>query len=267
MLACVSDAQLFADIKDIERQEFEQLSGYLRQLDADGWIEQSYCSDWMVYQVVSHLASGSHIGKDRLDGWVNGAAAMTRDDMLAIWAKFDALSPDQMLGEYLKAAGEYLAAIRSIDDQAGAQEVEGFAGKRPLYVYQLARLWELTSHSWDVYVARDRHATFAAEAVRVLAPMLHTLFTPLDRERAAEFADKPVVFKMTDTGDSYSLDLTDRPRLKQGSAENVALVVEAPAEEICRFVSGRHFVPGSKPTLRAASGSAEDLAKLRRAFR
>jgi hypothetical protein len=44
-------------------------------------------------------------------------------------------------------------------------------------------------------------------------------------------------------------------------------VVEGPDEEVVRFVSGRHFVPGSRPKLRAATGTAQDLANLRRAFR
>jgi uncharacterized protein (TIGR03083 family) len=264
----MTDANPFADIKAVERQELERLNTYLRQLDADGWIEQSYCSDWLVYQAVSHLASGAHIAKARLDAWVNGAPAMTRDDQLAIWAKFDALEPSQMLSEYLKAVGEYLVAVRSIDDEAGLREVEGFAGKRPLYVYQLARLWELVSHGWDVYVARDRNARFSAEAVGVLAPLLHTLNLPVDRSRAADFAERPVEVKLNDPSASYLLDLSgDRPRLRSGSNIDAALVVEGPAEEMCRFVAGRHFVPGSKPRLRVAAGSKDDLAKLRRAFR
>jgi len=264
----MSAANPFAAIKAVERQEFDRLNAYLRQLDAGGWVEQSYCSDWLVYQAVSHLASGAHIAKARIDAWINGAKPISRDDQLALWAKLDALAPEDMLGEYLHAVGEYIVAMRSVEDEKGAQEVEGFAGKRPLYMYQLARLWELVSHGWDVYVARDHEARLSPEAVDVLAPLLHTLNLPIDRQRAAEFAEKTVEFRLRAPDASYQLDLSgDRPRLKQGSNVEAALVVDGPAEEIIRFVSGRSFVPGAKPQIKASAGSKDDLAKLRRAFR
>jgi len=258
----------YPEIKAIEMQEFERLNAYLRQLDEAGWEEQSYCSDWLVYQVVSHLGSGCRIGKLRLDAWVNGAAPVTRDAQQEVWALFDSLGPQQMLHEYLRAVGEYLVAERSIPDEAGLTEVEGFRGKQPLYTYQLGRLWELTSHSWDVYVARDRTARLCPDAVGLLAGYLQTQNLPIDPQRAADFAGNLVQFNLAGTPHSYVLDLAgDRPRLKQGQATNAALVIEAPAEEIVRLISGRHFVPGSRPELKAAKDSAEDLAKLKRAFR
>jgi uncharacterized protein (TIGR03083 family) len=267
-LAVAVAANPYADIKAVELQEFERLNGYLRQLDPGGWVEQSYCSDWMVYQAVSHVGSGARIGKMRLDAWVNGAKALTREDQQAVWALFDSLGPTEMLSEYLKAAGEYLVAERSVPDDAGVTEVEGYRGKQPLYAYQLGRLWELTSHSWDIYIARDRSARFCPEAVAVLAGYLDVLNFPIDRQRAADFVERPVEFKLGGTSYSYVLDLSgDRPGLKSGSDANAALVVEAPAEEILRLISGRHFVPGSRPEIQAARGTADDLAKLKRAFR
>jgi hypothetical protein len=200
-------ANPYAEIKAIEMQEFERLNGYLRELDAAGWTEQSYCSDWLVYQAVSHVGSGSRIGKMRLDAWINGGKPLDRESSQAVWTLFDSLGPDTMLSEYLKAVGEYLVAERSIPDESGLTEVEGFKGKQPLYVYQMARLWELTSHSWDVYVARDRNAQFCAEAVTLLAGFLDTINIPIDKDRAAEFRDKPVQFNLGGTSHSYMLDV------------------------------------------------------------
>lgn len=257
----------YPEIKSIELQEFDRLNGYLRQLDPAGWSEQSYCSDWAVYQVVSHIGSGSRIGKLRLDAWVNGAAPLTREATQAVWDLFNAQGPDTMLHEYLKAVGEYLAAERSIPDEAGLTEVEGFKGKQPLYIYQLARLWEMTSHTWDVYVARDHTVQLCPSAVDILAGWLHTLNLPIDAQRAAPFREEQVQFNLEGTPHSYVLDLSsDRPRLAAGQDSSAALVIEGPAEEVIRLISGRHFVPGSTPRLRAVKGSEEALAKLKRAF-
>jgi uncharacterized protein (TIGR03083 family) len=258
----------YPEIKAIELQEFDRLNRYLRQLDAPGWSEQSYCADWAVYQVVSHIGSGSRIGKLRLDAWVNGAPPLTREATQAVWDLFDSLGPDTMLHEYLKAVGEYLAAERSIPDEAGLTEVEGFKDKQPLYVYQLARLWEMTCHTWDIYVARDHTTQLCPGAVDILAPRLHTLNLPIDAQRAAPFGEERVQLNLSGAPHSYLLDLSgDRPRLAAGQDAGAALVVEGPAEEIIRLISGRHLVPGSTPQMRATTGSGEMLAKLKRAFR
>jgi len=258
----------YPQIKTVEFQEFERLDSYLKKLDAGGWEEQSYCSDWLVYQAVSHVGSGCRIGKMRLNAWINGTEPVTRDSQQAVWTLFDSLGPHDMLHEYLRAVGEYLVAERSIPDEAGLTEVEGFRGKQPLYVYQLGRLWEMTSHSWDVYVARDRQACFCPEAVSLLSGYLQTLNLPIDKGRAADFAEKRVQLNLGGTSHSYLLDLAgERPRLQPGQDASAGLVVEGPAEEILRLVSGRHFVPGSCPQLKAVKGSGDDLAKLKRAFR
>jgi len=264
----MSDTNPYPEIKAVELQEFDRLNAYLRQLDAAGWEEQSYCSDWAIYQVVSHTASGARIGKMRLGAWVNGAPPLTREATQAVWDLFDSLGPQTMLHEYLKAVGEYLAAERSIPDEAGLTEVEGFKGKQPLYVYQVARLWEMTSHTWDVYVARDRNAQFCPEAVAILAARMHTLNLPIDPHRAADFRERTVQFNLAGTPHTYLLDLSgDRPRLLAGEDPGATLVVEGPAEEVCRLLSGRHFVPGSHPEIEVAKGSNDDLVKLKRAFR
>ncbi len=265
-----TESNPYPRIKAYEQREFERLNGYLRAMDANGWVEQSYCTDWQIYQVVSHIGSGSRIGGLRLAAWVGGGPAVTRETMQQIWGHFDSLAPDQMLASYTQAVGDYLAAESRTPDEAGLQEVDGFAGKRPLYAYQLARTWELACHSWDIYVSRDRSARLDPAAVSLLAANLQNINLPVDRERASALAGlNPVAFHLTDSGGWYTLDVTaERPRVARAESEGAApLVIEGPDEEIVRFVSGRHFVPGARPKLKVSQGSAEDLAKLRRAFR
>lgn len=264
----VTEANPYAQIKAYERGEFDRLGRYLEALDAAGWVEQSYCTDWLVYQVVSHIGSGSRIGRMRLESWVQGAPPATREIMQGVWGLFDSLGPEQMLSAYLAAVEEYLAAEAATSDDAGLQEVEGFAGKRPMYAYQLGRVWELACHGWDVQVARNPQARFHPDAVALLAPRLQYVGAYLDKERGAALSTKPIVFKLADSGVEYTLDPSaERPRLQPGAAADAPLVIEGPDEEIMRFVAGRHFVPGTQPQLKAARGTPQDLANLRRAFR
>lgn len=260
----------YAAIKKYEQTEFERFSRYLEALDAGGWVEQSYCSDWLVYQVVSHIGSGSRIGGLRIAAWVGGGPAVTRESMQQIWGHFDSLKPEDMYASYADAVKDYLATEARTPDEAGMQEVEGFAGRRPMYAYQLGRTWELALHCWDVYVTRDRAARLNADAVSLLAANLQFMNLPLDKERAAGLsALNPVAFHLTDSGCSYTLDVTaERPRVTRAESPGEGpLVIEGPDEEVIRFVAGRHFVPGARPELRVSKGSAQDLASLRRAFR
>jgi uncharacterized protein (TIGR03083 family) len=263
-----TESNPYPHIKAYERREFDRLSAYLEGLDADGWVQQSYCSDWLVYQVVSHIGSGARIGALRLKAWVGDGAPVTREVMQEVWGHFDSLKPDQMLASYAAARDEYLDAESSTADEAGLQEVDGFAGRRPMYAYQVGRVWELACHSWDVYVARDLQARLDPDAVALLAANLHLVNLPLDRDRGSSLTSRPVVFRLTGSGLAYTIDpAAERPRAQPGPTAGAGLVVEGPDEEIVRFASGRHFVPGSYSKLRATSGTAGDLANLRRAFR
>jgi uncharacterized protein (TIGR03083 family) len=260
---------LYPKIKAYEQFEFGRLNAYLEALDAEGWLEQSYCTDWPVYQVVSHIGSGSRIGGLRVQAWVGGGPAVTRETMQQIWAHFDALEASQMYASFSAAVREYLAVEAATPDAAGLQEVDGFAGKRPLYAYQLSRTWELACHSWDVYVSRNRAAQLDPAAVAVLGENLHFINLPFDKERGAALSTNPIAFRLLDSGRTYTLDPTaERPRVAQATdPADAPLVIAGPDEEIVRFVSGRHFVPGARPRLEVSRGTPQELAAVRRAFR
>jgi uncharacterized protein (TIGR03083 family) len=264
-----TESNLFPRIKAYERAEFDRLGKYLAALDASGWVEQSYCTDWRVYQVVSHIGSGSRIGALRLQAWVNGGPPVTREVMQGVWGYFDALEPEQMLAAYTEAVKEYLEVEAAIPDATGLHEVEGFAGRRTLAAYQVLRIWELACHAWDVYVSRDRNARLHPDAVTIFAGALDELFVPLARDRAATLTTRPIGVKLTDSGTSYTLDpTTERTRVERTAPDaDTPLVIEGPDEEIVRFLSGRHFVPGTQPRLKTTKGTDQDLSNLRRAFR
>jgi uncharacterized protein (TIGR03083 family) len=263
-------AGVYAQIKAYERREFDRLTRYLEALDRGGWVEQSYCTDWLVYQVVSHIGSGCRIGGMRLRAWVSDGPAVSRDVMQQVWGFFDGLQPEDMLSAYRDAATEYLAIEAETPDNAGLKEVEGFAGRRPLSAYQLARTWELACHSWDVYVSRDRNARLDPAAVELLAADFQYINLPLDKDRAAALTAKPIRFELQTSKKIYTLDpAAERPRVQPASSSeaDAPLVIEAPDEELIRFLSGRHFIPGTTSHLKVTRGSAQDLAGVRRAFR
>lgn len=263
-----TESNPYPRIKAYEQREIERLDTYLQRLDPVGWVEQSYCSDWPVYQVVSHIGSGSRIGALRVRAWLGAGEPVSRETMQQVWGRFDSLGPEQMYPAFADATREYLQVEASTPDAEGLREVDGFAGKRPLYAYQISRIWELACHSWDVYVARDPLVRLDPDAVDLLAANLQYVSLPLDKERASALQTKPIAFELGDSGLTYVLDPTaERPRLSAGDGSDAALVVRGPDEEMVRLISGRHFVPGARTQLEVSRGSTQDLNLLRRALR
>jgi hypothetical protein len=54
----------------------------------------------------------------------------------------------------------------------------------------------------------------------------------------------------------------EKPELLADPAADADIRVEAPAEELCRLLSGRHFLPGSRPQLTWQGGSYQEVVAL-----
>ena len=87
----------FDTVRSLDRREIARLGTHLAQLNDEGWLEQSYCAEWRVYQVVSHLASGARLLLGSLAQWFDGAPPVSQEQRQRIWAHFDALAPDLIL--------------------------------------------------------------------------------------------------------------------------------------------------------------------------
>ncbi len=250
----------FDTVRGLERREMDRLSAHLAQLDDQGWLEQSYCAEWRVYQVIAHLASGARILGGSLAQWFDGGPPMTSEEMQRIWARANALTPDQMQGEYRDAVQDYVARLDALPSDAGSREVEMFLGRRPVRDMLLLRLHEVALHTWDVLAARDRTARIPAEAVDALRPIqlqLRALRTP------ALLAGKRVRLRSSERSWQALLDFHgDKPAVRDDPAAAADLTVEAPDEELCRLLGGRHFLPGAVPHLTWQGGSSQEVTAL-----
>jgi len=248
----------FDTVRGLERRVMDRLGAHLAQLDDQGWLEQSYCAEWRVYQVVSHLASGARILGGSLAQWFDGGPPMTSEEMQRIWARADALTPEQMHDEYRAAVQGYFARLDALPSDAGSLEVEMFLGWRPVQDMLLLRLHEVVLHTWDVLVARDRTARIPAETVDVLRPIqlqLRALRTP------ALLAGKRVRLRTAGGPWQALLDFRgDKPAVADDPTMEADLTVEGPDEELCRLLGGRHYLPGAVPHLTWQSGSYQEVA-------
>ena len=247
-------------IRQTERREIDRLNAHLAQLNADGLLEQSYCLEWRIYQVVSHIASGARIFLGSLAHWFDGGPPMGREQMQLIWAKFNALEPGEMLGEFQAATTDYFARLEALPAEAGLQEVDSFLGKSPVQDMLAMRLHEVELHTWDVLVARDRSARIPEDAVDLILP---TQLRIRALRPSATLAGKRVRLQTPDGSWRRLIDFRgEKPAVEADSTARADIQVVAPAEELCRLLGGRHFLPGSLPKLTWQGGSYQEVAAL-----
>ncbi len=250
----------FDALRQAERSEIDRLGAYLAQLDSDDWIEQSYCLEWRIYQVVSHISSGGRIFLGSLANWFDGAPAMGIEQMRAIWAKFDALTPDRMLEEFQAATTDYIARLEALPSEAGVQEVNGFLGKVPARDMLALRLHETAIHTWDVLVSRDRTARIPEDVVSLILPAQLNIRA---LRPSAALAGKRVRLATPDGTWQRLIDFRgEKPAVEAEDAGESDIQVEAPLEEMCRLLSGRHFLPGSVPQLTWGGSSYAEVTAL-----
>ena len=78
----------------------------------------SYCSEWNVGQVLSHLGSGAEIGLANLNAALAGEEAPTREYYQSVWARWDALDPDEMAKQSLVSDAAHVERFEGLDDEA-----------------------------------------------------------------------------------------------------------------------------------------------------
>jgi uncharacterized protein (TIGR03083 family) len=167
---------------------------------------------------------------------VTGAAPPSPDAFQAIWATWNARSPEEQATRYLAANEALVSRVESLT----AAERAGFAvtmfGPAPadLAAFLGMRLSEHAVHTWDIAVTLDPVARVAPDAVDLLVDSL-----PMIAGFSAKQAAAPASVAVTTTGPDrvFTLD-TAGVSLVPGPGEASASVA-LPAEAFLRLVYGR----------------------------
>jgi uncharacterized protein (TIGR03083 family) len=144
-----------------------ELVEFAETLPAESYERMSYCSKWTVAQVYSHLGSGAEIGLLNLQAGLTGNALT---DPWTIWNRWDALPPEQMIGNFAAADSRFLDALDQLDlrTTAGLMVPMNAHMRFPLGVVLVMRLAEHALHSWDIHVTYHPDAEVPAYAADLL---------------------------------------------------------------------------------------------------
>lgn len=246
------------------RRSHERLAALAEPLTPDQLREQSYCTDWSLAQVLSHLGSGAEIGLMMLPGALGEAEPVSRDGFVPVWEKWNAKSPEEQAADALATDERQVSTLEALSDEQLARMSMDFFGMQldACGIIRL-RLGEHALHSWDVAVYTDPEASVAADAAALLVDNVAGFLAP----RLGKPLGEPFSVRITTTdpardylltsGDAISM--TDWP----GDEDAGVPFVKMPAEALLRLAYGR-LDPDHTPA--SVTGDPAALAKLRAIF-
>ena len=247
------------------RTTHDRLAVVVRTLTDGQLTGPSGAANWTVAQVLSHLGSGAEIAFATYRAALDGDAAPGQDVNESVWARWNALSPQQQASGYLEYDAALLLLLEGLSpEQREHSTVQlGFLpAPLPLASAIGMRLNESAQHSWDVRVSIDPHATLDVDATAVLFDhFIGGLGFLLGFLGKADQLDEPAVIAIADSG--VAIVVHESVTLSRSSAEPTARF-GGELEAALRLVSGRLKAPYLPPDL-TVTGNVT-LADLQRTF-
>jgi uncharacterized protein (TIGR03083 family) len=201
---------------------------------------QSYCTDWSVAQVLSHLGSGAEIALAQLRAARAGTTPLKPDDFREVWARWDAHSPRQQAAAFAESVPRLHDSVDALDDPERRElRPHVHAGPVDLPLFLAFRLVEQALHAWDVHVAFEPATAVDAEAVALMVELLPMGVSLADPAALGRLAPAFLAVATTDPAQRFSLDLGAQARLCPAEGRAVSGYLQLPAEALVRLVTGR----------------------------
>ena len=246
------------------RNSHERLASLVKPLDADQSRGPSYCRDWTVAQVMSHLGSGAEISLLMLPGALGEGEPVDRDAFPPVWDAWNAKTPDAQVADGLAAGEKQVQRLEQLTDEELASVKLPFFGMDLDAVGMVRlRLGEHALHTWDVAVSADPAATVAPEAAALLIDNVPEFIAPrLGKPQGEEFRIRIIT---TEPDRDYLLTVTDSVNMAgwPGGDGAGASEVRMPAEALLRLSYGRLDADHTPPGVTA---DPADLDRLRQVF-
>ena len=237
----------------------ERLAAAAGRLTGDELTGPSYCHDWSIAQVLSHLGSGAEIFGLIVEAGLRGREAPGPGQFQAIWDVWNAKSPQDQARDGVAEDGELVEQLAAIGpDQRRSWRMPVFGAERDLADLIRMRLSEHTLHTWDVEVMRNPQATLAGDAAGLLLDFLPEMAAGIGKptgqdlrvhvttehpERHFEMVIGPGNVVLTQAG----------PAPAAGDA-----TLRLPAEAFARLLAGR-LDPEHSAAAEAQGASLDDL--------
>jgi uncharacterized protein (TIGR03083 family) len=141
------------------RHSHDRLQANVEPLSPEQLVETSYCNQWSIAEVVSHIGSQSEIFGLWLDAGLSGQDPPGGDAFPPIWDRWNAKIPRDQAADGLRADQAVLERFESLGpDELGRLRLQMFGMDLDATGLARMRLSEHAIHTWDVAVALDAEA-------------------------------------------------------------------------------------------------------------
>jgi uncharacterized protein (TIGR03083 family) len=238
------------------RASHDRFRALLDGMDPAAVTGPSYCSDWSIAQVASHLGSGAEIFTRLLDAGLAGEPTPGSEAFQAVWAAWDARTPQEQAALAPATDGAFLARVEALTDEEVARfSLHLFGKDRDLTGFLAQRLSEHTLHVWDIAVMEDPAARLPRDAVDLLIDDIPFL---------VRFVGKPtspgidVRISTTDPIRELLLTTDDPVTLVPVAGGSTGAILQASGDALIRLVTGR-LDPAHTPPVQVAGISLDRL--------
>ena len=225
---------------DLYRRLHDEFAARVTSLSSADLKAQSYCTDWTIAQVLSHLGSGAVIGLGVLNSVVAGDDLPGQEANVVVWDDWNAKSPQAQAADFITADENLVAAWEKLDDAAiDAIHIERFGMQLDGPALVLMRISEFVLHAWDVEVTFDDDATLDAEAVPWLLGRVPMMAARIAHPDAGGLAGAQLVIATVDPAATYELDLGGPVTMTAVADPKAPADAQLPAEALIRLSYGR----------------------------
>ena len=237
------------------RASVDRLHELASGLDDAQLESSSYCDEWSIAQVLSHLGSGAVIALRGLED-VRAGTTTPEGFNQAVWDEWNAKTPRAQADDALVADEALVAALETVDDAERATLTFPM-GPLSLGFDQLVglRLNEHAFHTWDIAVTLDEDQGLPEDAAAVVVDNLSLIARFSGRPDGLE---RTIVVRTTDPGRDialrFSADGVELGACEPGQPPDL----ELPAEAFSRLVYGR-LDPEHTPAITGDAALVEAL--------
>ena len=99
------------------RESHERLAGLVEPLTPEQVRARSFCTDWSIAQVLSHIGSGAEISLLMLPGALGEGEPAGPESFQAVWDVWNAKTPDAQAADALAADERQVATLEQLTDE------------------------------------------------------------------------------------------------------------------------------------------------------
>jgi len=260
------DPQRWLEVLRRSQTKVAALSG---KLSGGQLRQQSYCDEWSVAQVLSHLGSGAEIFSMILNAARSGTEPPDHAGFQLVWDRWNAKSPDQQRDDFLVADAALLEALESLGNTLDAVPVRAMGREMDMSEFLAMRLGEHALHAWDVAVTFEPKQTLDQAAADLLIDRVPRLAGALGHPVHGEDSSPLTIRVVTsDLDRSFLFEIGTTVTVADLGRDRDHADLRLSSEALIRLVNGRLDAAHTPPDLVAPGPDPAEtlLDTLRAAF-